>query len=70
VVFGGYEVGHVYTASLRLRNVTRVTRTLRLLPPASQYFHVSLPRLPTVTSSIAPGMAAEVRWQGKNGYDH
>lgn len=38
----------------------QVIRSMRLLPPASQYFHMSMPRWPTNDSSIAPGMAAEV----------
>lgn len=44
VVFSGYQPGEASGQVLRLRNVTSVMRGLRLLPPASQYFHVSLPR--------------------------
>ncbi|GBF91983.1 hypothetical protein Rsub_04707 [Raphidocelis subcapitata] len=44
VVFSSYEAGGAYSQTLRLRNVSGVTRGLRLLPPASQYFHASLPR--------------------------
>ncbi|KAG1668832.1 hypothetical protein FOA52_004926 [Chlamydomonas sp. UWO 241] len=60
VVFTGYEVGKVYTQKVSIRNVTAVIRSLRVLPPASQYFHMSLPRFPTDAGSVAPGMAAEV----------
>ena len=55
------EVGSVYTKKVRIRNVTGVVRTLRVLPPASQYFHMSLPRFPVEQGSVAPGMYAEVR---------
>lgn len=44
VVFTSYEPGGVHTATLRLRNAGRAACGLRLLPPASQYFHASLPR--------------------------
>jgi hypothetical protein len=36
------EVGKVFTQRVLIRNVTRVIRSLRIIPPASQYFHVSL----------------------------
>ncbi|KAI8476325.1 MAG: hypothetical protein J3K34DRAFT_512165 [Monoraphidium minutum] len=61
VVFGGYVAGGEYSRTLRLRNVGGVARVLRLLPPASQYFHVSLPRFPLAgASEVVPGMAAEM----------
>lgn len=53
-------VGRVYEKLVRIRNVTAVSRGLRLLPPASQYFHASLPRFPASEGLLAPGMAAEV----------
>lgn len=54
----------MYTKKVRIRNVTGVVRTLRVLPPASQYFHMSLPRFPVEQGSVAPGMYAEVRGEG------
>jgi hypothetical protein len=44
VVFEAYEAGQVLSATVQLRNTGNVTRGLRLLPPASQYFQASLPR--------------------------
>jgi hypothetical protein len=44
----------------QVRNVTSVIRNLRLLPPASQYFHMSMLSFPMDNGCIAPGMAAEV----------
>jgi len=61
VVFSSYEVGGTYNQLLQLRNVSTTMRGLRLLPPASQYFHASLPRYPAATANdVAPGMAVEV----------
>lgn len=54
------EVGGVYSMRIRLRNVTAVLQPLRVFPPASQYFHISLPRFPGVEGLVAPGMAAEL----------
>lgn len=53
-------MGGVYTQKVRIRNVTSVIRSLRVLPPASQYFHMSLPRFPMEQGIVAPGMHAEV----------
>lgn len=44
VVIASYEPGEVVTARVRLRNVSNILQTVHLLPPASQYFHMSLPR--------------------------
>eukprot|EP00198_Chlamydomonas_reinhardtii_P001982 XP_001691318.1 flagellar associated protein [Chlamydomonas reinhardtii] len=53
-------VGRAYEQVVRVRNVTAVSRSLRIFPPASQYFHASLPRFPGEVGVLAPGMAAEV----------
>ncbi len=51
----------MYEKVIRVRNVTNVLRSLRVLPPASQYFHISLPRYPADNQgALAPGMAAEL----------
>lgn len=44
VIFGGYQPGMTYTQIVKVRNVSGVMTGIRLLPPASQYFHASLPR--------------------------
>jgi hypothetical protein len=44
VLFDAYEPGGVYFQTMQLQNVGGVMRGLRLLPPASRYFQVSLPR--------------------------
>ncbi|EFJ49783.1 hypothetical protein VOLCADRAFT_104231 [Volvox carteri f. nagariensis] len=60
VIFTDYVVGRTYEKVVRVRNVTGVSRALRVFPPASQYFHVSLPRFPGEVGLLAPGMAAEL----------
>ncbi|KXZ45748.1 hypothetical protein GPECTOR_51g734 [Gonium pectorale] len=60
VEFTDYAVGRTYEKLVRVRNVTAVSRGLRVFPPASQYFHVSLPRFPGEAGLLAPGMAAEL----------
>eukprot|EP00878_Enallax_costatus_P039913 GHUV01045852.1.p1 GENE.GHUV01045852.1~~GHUV01045852.1.p1 ORF type:complete len:288 (+),score=104.56 GHUV01045852.1:1025-1888(+) len=44
VLFDSYEPGGVYYQTVQLQNVTNVMKGLRLLPPASRYFQISLPR--------------------------
>jgi hypothetical protein len=44
VRFERYEAGGAYFATVQLQNVGCVAQQLRLLPPASCYFQVSLPR--------------------------
>jgi hypothetical protein len=44
VLFDAYEPGGVYFQTVQVQNVGGVMRGLRLLPPASRYFQVSLPR--------------------------
>ncbi|KAF8066262.1 DLEC1 [Scenedesmus sp. PABB004] len=59
-VFSTYEPGDVCTTTVALQNVGSVMRGLRLLPPASRFFEVSLLRFPLPANELAPGMAAEV----------
>jgi hypothetical protein len=55
VVFGGYKAGQALTATLQLRNVGAIMRGLRLLPPASQYFHASMLRCAPGRNGLEPG---------------
>jgi hypothetical protein len=45
---------------MQIRNVSQITRRLRLLPPSSQFFHCSQPAFPTNTGLVAPGMHVKV----------
>uniref|UniRef100_A0A061QYE1 Deleted in lung and esophageal cancer protein 1 n=1 Tax=Tetraselmis sp. GSL018 TaxID=582737 RepID=A0A061QYE1_9CHLO len=58
VNFTGYEAGGVYSMEIRLRNMSNVLRRVRLLPPKSPFFHVSLVRYPKEHGYLAPGMHA------------
>ena len=56
VTFDTYHVGDVTTQTLKLRNVTNVMASLRLLPPPSPHFAISTGTWPSASGSIAPGM--------------
>lgn len=57
VLFDSYELGGAYFQTVQLQNVTNVMKGLRLLPPASRYFQISLPRWVACTSgSSAPNL--------------
>ncbi len=65
----GRGPSQVLEAHLRLRNVSSVLRDVRVLPPASQYFHVTLAGLVGAHSGhggglpaagLAPGMAIDL----------
>jgi hypothetical protein len=60
IKFESYEVSKVCTRKVFIRNISKVIRSLRIIPPASQYFFLSLPRFPTEAGIVAPGMAAEL----------
>mmetsp|Transcript_28938 Transcript_28938/g.67308 ORF Transcript_28938/g.67308 Transcript_28938/m.67308 type:complete len:2187 (+) Transcript_28938:98-6658(+) len=64
VEFTDYEVDEVYETTLLLRNVTAVTRTLQILPLATQFFCISSMEYPNENSgALAPGMAISVKIQ-------
>lgn len=64
VEFTDYEVDEVYETTLLLRNVTAVTRTLQILPLATQFFCISSMEYPNENSgALAPGMAIAVKIQ-------
>lgn len=44
ILFDSYESGGVYFQTVQLQNVSNVMKGLRLLPPASRFFQISLPR--------------------------
>lgn len=63
LIFTEYEQGGVYEMPLTLRNTdpAGLTRRVRVLPPTSPYFSMSLLSYPTATGYLAAGMHAEVR---------
>ncbi|XRB18068.1 flagellar associated protein [Pseudoscourfieldia marina] len=60
VEFNDYEVGGVYEMSVDLRNISFISRRLRLLPPSTNYFSLSLARFPNEGGMVAPGMKCQV----------
>ena len=59
VTFTEYEVGVVYEQALLVRNVSSVSRRLRLLPPATAHFALERIEFAGGThGTLAPGMAA------------
>ena len=56
--FSGYKVGDTLQAKLQVRNISALSRQLRILPPSSPAFAVKLGKLPHASSSsVAPGMS-------------
>lgn len=58
--FTKYEVGVTVKTEIRLQNCTGILQRLRIVPPPSIYFSVGALQLPTVESSVAPGMDAKI----------
>eukprot|EP00294_Goniomonas_avonlea_P007722 CAMPEP_0114542258 /NCGR_PEP_ID=MMETSP0114-20121206/1745_1 /TAXON_ID=31324 /ORGANISM="Goniomonas sp, Strain m" /LENGTH=1773 /DNA_ID=CAMNT_0001726555 /DNA_START=29 /DNA_END=5350 /DNA_ORIENTATION=+ len=56
VRFVEYEAGAVFECPLQLQNCTKIMQRLRVLPPASQFFSVSLVMYPGDDGLVAPGM--------------
>ena len=61
ILFTEYEAGGVYEITLSLRNVSHLSRRLRVLPPSTRFFSISLIAYPSEEGHLAPGMKAEVR---------
>nr|XP_026694559.1 deleted in lung and esophageal cancer protein 1 isoform X1 [Ciona intestinalis] len=59
VQFNEWIVGRVYEVNLELRNISTVSRQLRVLPPKSSYFSLGLGKFPGQHGVVAPGMCAQ-----------
>uniref|UniRef100_H2ZNY1 Deleted in lung and esophageal cancer protein 1 Ig-like domain-containing protein n=1 Tax=Ciona savignyi TaxID=51511 RepID=H2ZNY1_CIOSA len=59
VEFREWIVGRVYEVSIGLRNVSTVSRQLRVLPPKSAHFSLGLGKFPGKQGIVAPGMCAQ-----------
>jgi hypothetical protein len=59
VSFMDYEIGQKYTKNISFKNISAVSRTVRILPPKSKLFTISPLKYPPNCSNgvIAPGMA-------------
>ncbi|EKX39969.1 hypothetical protein GUITHDRAFT_143127 [Guillardia theta CCMP2712] len=56
VQFTEYEVDKTYELPLKLQNVTGILRRIRIMPPASEHFSVSLVKYLGEDGLVAPGM--------------
>eukprot|EP01135_Chromosphaera_perkinsii_P004913 Nk52_evm18s304 gene=Nk52_evmTU18s304 len=61
VSFTNYTVGNFYELSLKLENISVLSRRVRIIPPASPFFSVSLGKFPTQDGNVAPGMFCEYK---------
>ena len=60
IQFTDYEVGGEYETTISLRNITPVSRRLRLLPPRSEHFAIALVEFPGEDGLVAPGMSVRL----------
>lgn len=60
VLFTDYAIGGCYEIAIELHNVDRLSRRLRVLPPATPYFSISLVQYPGDDGFVAPGLHARV----------
>ncbi|PAA82347.1 hypothetical protein BOX15_Mlig031628g2 [Macrostomum lignano] len=58
IVFSDYQIGQVYQQSVELRNISCAMRYIRVIPPRSQYFSLSLGQFPGEFGQVAPGLCA------------
>ncbi|DBA00161.1 TPA: hypothetical protein N0F65_007786 [Lagenidium giganteum] len=61
VEFTDYDVGGIYEQTVLIRNNSRLSRRVRVLPPASFYFALDRVTYPDQTGLVAPGMSVQVR---------
>ncbi|XP_068199830.1 deleted in lung and esophageal cancer protein 1 [Antennarius striatus] len=59
VVFTNYSNGQVYETTLELKNLTSVSRQIRVIPPTTPYFSIGLGRFPGEGGVVAPGMSCK-----------
>jgi hypothetical protein len=59
IVFSKYSVGELYEAPLKLLNVSKTLRRVRVLPPASPHFSVSQMQYLSEDGLIASGLYAQ-----------
>lgn len=59
IAFSNYVPGKEYTTPVSFRNVSAVTRTLRILPPSTLFFSIAPLTYPTNSKAgmVAPGMS-------------
>jgi len=58
--FGDYDVNIEKHLTVKIINISTVSRSLRFLPPSSKYFAIKKADYPSKASMIAPGMACNL----------
>lgn len=61
VEFTDYDSGGVYEQLVYVRNTSRLSRRLRVLPPATVYFSLDEITFPDPSGLVAPGMHVQLR---------
>jgi hypothetical protein len=58
ILFNSYDIGQKYSASISFRNISSVSRSLRVIPPSSSHFSLSPLQYPSQSKAgiVAPGM--------------
>ncbi|CAD5110827.1 DgyrCDS190 [Dimorphilus gyrociliatus] len=59
VIISDYVPGKVYEVDLELKNITKVLRNVRVIPPRTTYFSIGLGRFPAENGLIASGMSCQ-----------
>nr|XP_033787629.1 deleted in lung and esophageal cancer protein 1 isoform X2 [Geotrypetes seraphini] len=59
VLFAEYELGQTYEMTIELRNLTSVSRRLRIIPPSTSCFSIGLGKFPGEGGIVAPGMSCQ-----------
>ena len=54
--FVDYEAGGVYEIPLQLQNSSTLSRRVRVLPPSTKFFSITLLSYPSTEGHLAPGM--------------
>ena len=60
VEFTDYEAGVVYEMTVHVRNRSRFSRRIKVLPPTSEFFSISEQSFPAGSGLLAPGMGVRI----------
>ncbi|VDN09515.1 unnamed protein product [Dibothriocephalus latus] len=58
IIFDSFEAGETFEKKITLRNVSKLTRALRVIPPKSEFFKISEGHYPeSGDNAVAPGLS-------------
>ncbi|XP_018607038.1 deleted in lung and esophageal cancer protein 1 isoform X2 [Scleropages formosus] len=61
VLFSDYKVGQVYECAVQLQNMTASSHHVRVIPPATPHFSITLGKFPGEGGMVAPGMSCQYK---------